>query len=108
MPRTFGVEVMAGDTNGVRLRVSGDLDLATGRRLLETIMSVAPGPMHEVVVDVADVPFMDSSGLAVLIQAHQRLGRSHVRMVIANSSGRVAELLQVTGADHYLNVDGAD
>ena len=104
----YTVEIGTGSANGVHLRVTGDLDLASSGMLLETITGVAPPPMHEVVVDLAAVGFMDSSGLAALVQAHARLLDQQVRLVLVHPSTQVRQLLQVTGADHHLNVEGAD
>ena len=96
----------ANGANGVRLHVSGDVDMATAGRLLATIVSVAPPPMHEVVVDLEDVSFMDSTGLTALTQAHQQLLDRQVRLVVVNVTPQIATLLDMTRLDGYLNVEG--
>ena len=100
------MEISSDGVNGVRIRVTSDLDLAGSRDLLHTVMSVAPGPLHEVILDLADVDFVDSSGLAVLIDAQARLLARQVRMTVVNPSTRFAELLELTGTAHLLTPGG--
>ena len=101
----YGVEVVADGVNGVRLNVSGDVDQATAGHLLETIRSVTPDPMQELVVDLAAVTFMDSRGLAALMEAHRHLDARQVRLSLTHVSSVVASLLQTSGLEGYLNVD---
>ena len=51
---------------------------------------------------MAEVTFMDSSGLRVLIDLHQRLDATSRRLVIDSPSQPVTRLLEVAGlADHF-------
>jgi anti-sigma B factor antagonist len=105
MPGRYGVEVSSGGANGVRLRISGEVDLANAELLLDTIMSLAPEPMHEVVADLTAVTFMDSSGLAALIQAQERLLTRQVRFVLVNPSSQIQLLLSVAGLEGFFSVE---
>lgn len=62
-----------GDAHVVSL--SGELDVATARGLLEWFTEIAGST---VVVDLADLTYMDSSGISVMVQAKKKLGDSFV------------------------------
>jgi anti-sigma B factor antagonist len=57
------------------------------------------------VVDLSGVGFVDSSGLRVLIEAHQRAQADSRRLVLSGSTRPVLRLLQITGLMEYLNVE---
>jgi anti-anti-sigma factor len=101
----YGVEVVSDGVNGVRLNVSGDVDQATAGHLLETVYGITPAPMHELMIDLEAVTFMDSRGLAALLEAHRHLEGRQVRLSLTNVSSVVASLLRSAGLDGYLNVD---
>jgi anti-anti-sigma factor len=80
------------------LRVSGEVDLVNAHELAAALESAAgaSGPM---VVDLCDVPFMDSTGLRSIIQMRERFqldGRPPLRVRI-DESGPVARLLDLVG-----------
>ena len=101
MERQFRVEVeQAGEATV--LAVSGELDLASSATLEEAIAR-AGGPSL-LVLDLRAVDFMDSSGLAVLVKAHQRTQEAGQRFGVINDSAQVQRLLTLTGVDERINV----
>ena len=54
------------------ISVSGELDLASSPTLEEELERVAESGAEVVVVDLRGLEFMDSTGLSVLVRAHQR------------------------------------
>ncbi len=74
--------------------LAGELDLATGRGLADTLADIA-GPT--VVVDLADVTFMDSSGIGALVRARQRISARGSSMIISRPQPRVAKTLEIMG-----------
>jgi anti-sigma B factor antagonist len=83
------------------LALVGEIDAHTAPVLAEAIAGVtAP----HVVLDMQGVEFVDSSGLRVLIEAHQAAGAAERSLQLVNPSPAVSRLLQISGIDHYLNV----
>ena len=69
-PGSIAIERLT-DAQGVVVALHGELDLATARELelhLREIEATHPGRL---VIDLTDLEFMDSTGLAVMIRAHQ-------------------------------------
>ena len=106
MPGRYGVEVTSDGTNGIRLLVSGEVDLANAQLLLDAIMSVAPGPLREVKADLSAVTFMDSSGLAAIVRAQEWLLDRQVRLVLVNPSSQLEQLVQSAGFEGFFSIEG--
>lgn len=83
------------------LVLSGEIDAHTAPTLAEAI---AQSDHAHLAVDMAAVEFVDSSGLRVLIEAHQTAQSAGRTIQIANPSPAVTRLLQISGIDDYLNV----
>jgi len=85
--------------------VSGEVDAHSAPELAEHLAAL-PADGSDVRVDLSSVPFMDSSGLRVLIEAHQRIGATGHRLVLTASSDAVKRLLDVAGlTDHFTTGD---
>jgi anti-sigma B factor antagonist len=81
------------------IRVHGDLDLALAPDLRDTLGS-AVDEHRGVVVDLADVPRLDSAGLGVLIRAHGRARHRGGVICLVAPSRFVLTVL------HTMHVDG--
>jgi anti-sigma B factor antagonist len=56
------------------------------------------------ILDLTDVPFMDSTGLGEIINFYTLCQRSNGRVVLAAPSPRVADLLHMTRVDTILTI----
>ena len=70
-------------------------------------MGVIEGGADRVVVDLADVSFMDSSGLGVLIGALRRLRELGGHLALVCGEGPVRRVLAITGLDRLFPVHGS-
>jgi anti-sigma B factor antagonist len=91
---------MTVDPDGV-LVLEGELDAHSASSLAEQLHS-DPGIG---VLDLAAVSFIDSSGLRVIVEAHQ--AREHDRgLVLRSPSAAVQRLLEISGLSSHLDVSG--
>ena len=75
------------------VRAAGEVDLENAEALAAALRTATEGSEDAVVLDLIGVPFMDSSGLQVLLVASRQLGD---RLALALSSGSpVAHLLEL-------------
>jgi anti-anti-sigma factor len=96
------------DRGTVRVRARGEVDLA-GRHVLDAqIRELWDSGWEDVVVDLREVTFMDSSGVHVLIAHHRRALEQGRRFSIIRGSAPVRRVLQVTGVDQLLNYAAAE
>jgi anti-sigma B factor antagonist len=85
------------------LSVTGELDMNTVELLATQIeQRLADGP-RPVRLDLADLAFMDSSGLRLLIDLHDRSQREAWQLTIVRPRSEAATMvLRATGADTAL------
>ena len=86
--------------------VRGELDASTAPDLADVCLSVHGQGARDLVIDLTDTTFLDSSGLRALIEAH-RLFSDGGNLALANASEPVRRLLEITGLDDYFTLDAA-
>lgn len=84
------------------VRLDGRLNMVSAPRLKTTIEEVVDHGGTHVVVDLAAVTFMDSSGLGALIAALKKARQAHGDLRIAGVNEQVATVLQLTNLDRVL------
>lgn len=93
------------DTDPIVISPSGEIDLASSPALRESITSaLASSPSNRLVIDLADVTFMDSSGLTCLAFAHQQMHERDGKVEVHNVSASVRKLITVVGMDQVVEV----
>src|SRR5262245_28877773 len=78
------------------LHVSGELDMTTAE-LLDTALKQALAGDPSVIVDMAEVTFVDAAGLRVILQTAQT--RNGAGPLVLVNASRVAWLLKLVGLD---------
>ncbi len=106
MQSHFRVEV-ANKGEAAIISVSGELDLASSPALEEELERAAASAVSLVVVDLRGLEFMDSTGLSVLVRAHQRAAEGTQRFGLVNGSQQVQRLLSLTGVAERLTLADA-
>lgn len=81
------------------LRLAGQLDVATAPRLRQALQEAQYGGATHVVLDLAELEFIDSFGLGVLIGGLRRARIHDVHFAVAGATERVRQVLEVTGLD---------
>jgi anti-anti-sigma factor len=77
--------------------VSGELDLATAHELEAVFEALEPTPPERVLVDLAAVTFLDSSGIRALVRANRRLNGLGVPLVVDAVSDAARQVLEISG-----------
>jgi anti-sigma B factor antagonist len=90
-------------TNGraTTLTVSGELDLVSSP-VLERALVESDAKL--IVVDLRGLEFMDSSGLHVLIEAHQGMRDAGRRLVLVRAPEKVQRVFNLTGVSDALTI----
>jgi len=95
-----GVESSNGS---VVVRLAGELDLYNAEQVKTALQEAAARRPERLVVDLAGVSFVDSTALAVLIDARRRLqGQAAFRL--AAPGHEVRRALEISGLDRHLPV----
>jgi anti-anti-sigma factor len=87
--------------------VSGELDLAAASSLEEELDRALESGSPLIVIDLESLEFIDSTGLSVLVRAHQQAQETGVQLGLINAGAQVERLLSLTGlADRLTLADG--
>lgn len=86
------------------IAVSGELDLASSPALQEELDRVATSDSQLVIVDLRGLDFMDSTGLSVLVRAHQRSEEQGRQLAMVKGPQQVQRLLSLTGVGERLTL----
>jgi anti-anti-sigma factor len=81
----------------VTAKVAGELDSHTAPQLQQALAGVLDSGAKRLVLDVAEVGFVDSSGLRVLIGLRQQLGGGVADVELVHLSPSFRRLLELTG-----------
>jgi anti-anti-sigma factor len=91
---------------GILVALSGDVDLATAT-IVDEELRRAEQSEDLVVLDLGDVSFMDSTGLRIVISAHERLHERGASLEIRQVPPQVARLFELVGVNHHLGLGPA-
>jgi anti-sigma B factor antagonist len=99
----FAVDVRDGE-KAVVIGVRGELDLASSPALEQELESGKATSVPVVIVDLRGLEFMDSTGLSVLVRAHQRATENGQQFAVVRGSQQVQRLLTLTGVAERLTL----
>jgi anti-anti-sigma factor len=92
--------------SAIVVHLQGELDLYNAEALRAALVSCCEGAPEQVVVDLAEVRFVDSTALGVLIEASSRLGDSR-RLVLAAPGLETRRALEISGLDRHFTVSAS-
>jgi anti-anti-sigma factor len=91
--------------DGVRvIAVRGELDLSTASDLEGPLEEATSSGDASVLIDLSECEFIDSTGIALIVRAWQRLdrtaeGEGEGRVVICSDNDQVRRVLEITGIE---------
>jgi anti-sigma B factor antagonist len=89
---------------GLVLTPSGDVDLLRAGSLRSALMLAIKGRPGRLVVDMHEVDYMDSSGVATLIEAMTAARESGVAFALCSLNEQVLTTLQITRLDSVFTI----
>lgn len=100
---TFDLVTLGADDEAV-VKIVGELDLATAPRLREALVDLANKGAKHVTVDLAEMEFIDSTGLSVLVAAWKRLRETGGDLVLQSPRAAAMKIFEVTGATRVITI----
>jgi anti-anti-sigma factor len=87
-----------------RVTVHGDIDMTTSDYFQQTLMGLVAEPaVTSLVLDAADLSFIDSNGVTVLVKANRAAGERGIPFRVANIQYPIRELLEMLGVYELLS-----
>lgn len=78
------------------IQVEGELDLAVAEELREMLDGI-DDQCREILIDLQRCDFIDSTGIAVIVNTHQQLGEQGRRVAMYAPTNQVLRILSITG-----------
>jgi anti-sigma B factor antagonist len=79
------------------------VDLANASELQAHLKAVVQAE-ENLIVDMSNLRYLDSSGIKVLLEAHQQFTQIKRRMVLAAAAVTVQKVLNITGIDQLISM----
>ena|SRR5947207_15772285 len=97
------------DDGEVVVDIRGELDDFTAPRLRETLEGLAEEGFADLILDLGDMTFIDSTGLGVLVGALKRSQARHGQVTLRHPSPATRKVLELTGLHTVFTlVDGTE
>ena len=98
------IEATSADRN-LLLEMKGELDHHGARNALRELeLSIDAALPKKLVLDLAGVTFMDSSGIALLIRARQRMQELGGTADVCGAAAQARRVLDAAGLQRYLTI----
>lgn len=86
------------------LSLSGRLDLASGATLKEHLKRLAEKETTQVHLNLAEVEFINSSGLGALVSIMKEIRLAKGRLTLSNLASYVQEIFEITQLSHIFEI----
>ncbi len=101
----MSMHIECAEVEGKRLiKVTGEVDLSTSPDLRRSVLEAINSGRKTVGVDLSEVKYMDSSGVATLIEGLRAAGRSKATYVVVAPSKPVRDVFQLTKLDTVFDI----
>ena len=105
MSRAEGLEIHTeAIADGVLVRPIGEIDLSCAAMLRQQLGQVQHDRPARLLIDLRDVPYMDSSGVATLVEAMQIARRTGSRLVLAAPQEKVRSIFEIARLDMVFTI----
>jgi anti-sigma B factor antagonist len=99
------LQVSVEHVDGVaRCVIVGEVDMATTPQLRDELIGLVDAGELRLVLDVSGVPFLDSTGLGVLMEVHRRLRDNTGAVALVGARPPLIRLLTITNLSRALPV----
>jgi anti-sigma B factor antagonist len=88
--------------------LAGELDGATAPFLVRTLVEVNATLEGDLVLDITQLSFIDSTGLSVFVSQHKKLSAKAQKFVIYGPTAMARRLFQITGLEDVLTIEPLD
>ena len=99
----LGLNVTHSDSQTV-LTVTGDINMTTSPRMRAALIEVASERPEELVVDLERVTYIDSSGIATLVEALQRARREGRQLVLRGLQEGIRAVFRLARLDEVFTI----
>ncbi|MCR6097795.1 STAS domain-containing protein [Salipaludibacillus agaradhaerens] len=85
--------------------LSGEVDVYTATKLKEAITPLAEQADKDLIVDLSEVNYIDSTGLGIFIGTLKAAEKSDTLLRLTGLNDRVKRLFEITGLNEVIDID---
>ena len=104
MSLSIDIRSAAASAAGSVILVSGEVDVSNADELRSALDSCLGSDVTDVTVDLAGVPYIDSTGIGVLVGAVHHAEEHGKRFSVVNAQPGVMRVMQLLGVDSEIDV----
>lgn len=86
---------------------SADIDMSRSPELRSVLRQEMGRSVHKLIVDLDSVQYMDSSGLATLVEAMRNASGNKTKLVICNMNPKVSAIFEIARLDSFFSIVGS-
>jgi len=86
------------------VEVVGEVDLYSSPDLRKVLLGLTGSKTSTILVDLGKVKYMDSSGVATLVEALQQVGRYSGKLKLANLRDAVKDVFELSRLDKVFDI----
>ena len=90
--------------NVATVHLDGEIDMDVTEKAKEVILPIVESG-KEVHLNLKDVSYMDSSGISVLIESHQKALENNTKVVVKEVSKSVLKVIMMAKLEQILNLE---
>jgi anti-sigma B factor antagonist len=87
-----------------KVEPEGEVDLYSSPELRKKLIELTDGEVPAILVDLRNVKYMDSSGVATLVEALQKIGKYGGQLKIANLQTAVKDVFELSRLDKVFDI----
>jgi anti-anti-sigma factor len=100
----LSVEFVAAPPGQARLALRGDVDVASDETLADAYETLSGMGAERVVLDFAQVDYINSTGIALIVRLLAEARRDHRTVVAEGLSDHYREIFRITRLSDYLTI----
>ena len=86
------------------IHLTGEIDMDVADKARQSILPLIEAG-HEVHLNLSKVEYMDSSGISVLIESHQKALEMNNKLIVKDVSKSVLKVIMMAKLEQVLNLD---
>jgi anti-anti-sigma factor len=91
-------------SGAIIVRLQGEIDLHSAAPVHDHLEKITSENPPRLVVDLAKVTYIDSSGVATLVSAFQRMNQQEGQLAICDLSPRVRSVFEIAQLHHIIPI----
>lgn len=89
---------------GAKVIIEGEVDLYSSPEVRTIILNLTKSKTPAIVVDLGQVSYMDSSGVASLVEGLQQAGKYRGHFILANLQNAVRDVFELSRLDKVFDI----